>query len=342
MGITIKEIAALTGVSPTTVANVLHGRTGKVSEKTYELVKHALEENQYTPNMGARMIGNCGSRLIAVVMNYERRETMNTFQSPFFGEIIGALEMEIRRAGYYMLLYTSGGMEETVRLASTWNVEGIILIGLPPWNAPKIREFLKIPMVYIDTYFPDKDEAYDNVGLQDFEGGYEMTKFLIRQEHKKIAFLADGEKLVGVDYQRYQGYCKALTEIGCFGGEDDYFCLPYEKNIRHEMIRQFCRKHLSKYTALFFASDFYAVDAIKILSTQEIRVPDDISVAGFDDNLFAQQCQPGLTTMRQYVSEKGRVTVNKLMKLIRGEKDSSRNIRLPVELILRGSVRRNE
>ena len=69
------------------------------------------------------MIGNSGSRLIAVVMNFERRERVNTVQNPFFGEIIGALETEIRRAGYYMLLYTSGSAEETVRLASTWNVE---------------------------------------------------------------------------------------------------------------------------------------------------------------------------------------------------------------------------
>ncbi|MDO4343757.1 MAG: LacI family DNA-binding transcriptional regulator [Eubacteriales bacterium] len=340
MGITIKEIAALAGVSPTTVANVLHGRTGKVSEKTYEAVKRALEENHYTPNMGARMIGNCGSRLIAVVMNFERRERVNTVQNPFFGEIIGALETEIRREGYYMLLYTSGSAEETVRLASTWNVEGIILIGLPPWKAPKIREFLKIPMVYIDTYFPDKDDGYDNVGLQDFEGGYEMTRFLIRQGHKRIAFLADGEKLVGVDYWRYQGYCRALSENGYPGG--DYYCLPYEKSVRNEMLRQFCREHLQKYTALFFASDFYAADAVKTFHRQGIRVPEDISVAGFDDNIFAKQCQPGLTTIRQYVSEKGRVAVEKLMKLIRGEKDTPRNIKLPVELILRESVQRIE
>lgn len=342
MGITIKEIAAMTGVSPTTVANVLHGRTGKMSEDTYETVRRALEENHYTPNMGARMIGNCGSRLIAVVMNFERREKINTFQSPFFGEIIGSLEMEIRRAGYYMLLYTSGSAEETVRLAATWNVEGIILIGLPPWKAPKIHEFLKIPMVYIDTYFPDKDEIYDNVGLQDFEGGYEMTQFLIRQGHKKIAFLADSEKLVGVDHYRYQGYCKALSESGCCEAGEDYYYLPYEKNIRYEMLRQFCREHLTKYTALFFASDFYAIEAIKIFSAQGIKVPDDISVVGFDDNIYARQCQPGLTTMRQYVSEKGRVAIEKLMKLIRGEKDAPRNIKLPVELILRESVRRIE
>ena len=194
-------------------------------------------------------------------------------------------------------------------------------------------------MVYIDTYFPERDDGYDNVGLQDFEGGCEMTRFLIQQNHRRIAFLADGEELVGVDYWRYQGYCRALSESGCRSGEDDYYCLPYEKNIRHEMLRQFCREHLPKYTALFFASDFYAADAVKIFHTQGIRVPEDISVAGFDDNIYAQQCQPGLTTIRQYVSEKGRVAVE---KLIQGEKDTPRNIKLPVELILRESVRRIE
>jgi LacI family transcriptional regulator len=89
---TIKEIAVLTGVSPTTVANVIHGRTGKMSKEILERVSRALEEHKYTINMGARVIGNCGSRLIGVIVNYARRETINVAQEPFYGEIIGRLK----------------------------------------------------------------------------------------------------------------------------------------------------------------------------------------------------------------------------------------------------------
>lgn len=338
--VTIKEIAALTGVSPTTVANVIHGRRGKMSDETWNKVKAALEDCRYSSNMG-KIIGNSGSGLIAVVINYERRETENVFMNPFYGEIVEAIERKLRQNGYYMMLYVSGEYNETLRMLSHCNAEGAVLLGVPPEDVPKIKEYLKLPAVFIDSYWQDQDKDFDNVGLQDFEGGYEMTKYLIRQGHSRIAFMADGENLVGVDYERYAGYCKALKEIGSFNGNEDYYCLPFEKNIRHEMLRQFCRKKLKQYTALFFASDYYAMDAVNIFSTQAIKVPDDISVVGFDDNIFAQQCRPRLTTMRQNTPEKGRVAVKNLLKLIRGE-DLLHNVRLPAELIVRDSVRRKK
>ncbi len=338
---TIKEIAALTGVSPTTVANVIHGRRGKMSDETWDKVKKALEDCRYSAHMGGKLIGNSGSGLIAVVMNYERRETENAFMSPFYGEIVSAVEGKLRHHGYYMMLYISGDYNETLRMISHCNAEGAILLGIPPEDVLKIKEYLKLPAVFIDSYWLDEDMDVDNVGLQDFEGGYEMTKYLIRQGHSRIAFLADGESLAGVDYERYAGYCKALKENGDFNGSEDYYCLPFEKNIRHEMLRQFCRKKLKQYTALFFASDYYAIDAVNIFSTQGVQVPDDISVVGFDDNIFAQQCRPRLTTMRQNTLEKGKVAVKNLLKLIRGE-DFIHNVRLPAELIVRDSVRRRK
>lgn len=341
---TIKEIAALTGVSPTTVANVIHGRTGKMSKETLDKVWKVLNECNYTTNMGARVIGNSGSRLIGVVVNYARRETVNTAKDPFFGEIIGTLESEIRKNGYYMLLYTSGGIDETIRLASSWNVEGLILLGVQSQEIGKIRENLKIPIVYIDAYLQDEDMECDNVGIQDYEGGYELTRYLIRQGHTKIAFLADGKQLTGGDYERYRGYCAALADYADSPEfvKPDHYWLPFQKNIRHEMLRQFCRKEMKNYTALFFASDYYALDAINTFSTQGIEVPRDISVVGFDDNICAQQCRPPLTTMRQYISEKGKVAVDKALHIIRGEEEAVRNIHLPVELIIRDSVNRNK
>ena len=236
-------------------------------------------------------------------------------------------------------------MDETIRLASSWNVEGLILLGVQPQEIEKIREWLKMPVVYIDSYYPEKDVEFDNVGIQDYEGSYEMTRYLIRQGHTKIAFLADGKPLAGVDYERYRGYCDALRDhMDLMDREksENYHYLPFEKNIRHEMLRQFCRKHIQNYTALFFASDFYAMDAVNLFYTQGIEVPRDISVVGCDDNICAQQCRPRLTTVRQYISEKGKAAVDKILHMILNEKEVVRNIHLPVELIIRDSVSPNK
>ena len=123
-------------------------------------------------------------------------------------------------------------MDETIRLASSWNVEGLILLGVQPQEIEKIREWSKMPVVYIDSYYPEKDVEFDNVGIQDYEGSYEMTRYLIRQGHTKIAFLADGKPLAGVDYERYRGYCDALRDhMDLMDREksENYHYLPFEK-----------------------------------------------------------------------------------------------------------------
>jgi LacI family transcriptional regulator len=101
---------------------------------------------------------------------------------------------------------------------------------------------------------------------------------------------------------------------------------------------EFCQERLNEYTALFFASDFYASDAVFIFQSQGIRVPQDISVVGFDDNLFAEHCRPMLTTVQQHVADKAFYAFALLQRLIRGEECIEKNIHLPVKLVIRESV----
>ena len=107
--ITIKDMAEIAGVSPTTVANVLHGRTKKMSKETLKKVQDVIDQSHYVSNMGARVLANYGSRIIGVIMNYDRRAENNAMADPFYGTIVGALEKEIREHGYYMMLYMAQG-----------------------------------------------------------------------------------------------------------------------------------------------------------------------------------------------------------------------------------------
>ena len=225
--ITIKDMAEIAGVSPTTVANVLHGRTKKMSKETLKKVQDVIDRSNYVSNMGARVLANYGSRIIGVIMNYDRRAEKNALSDPFYGTIVGALEKEIREHGYYMMLYMAGSIEETVRLASSWNIEGLVALGCRPDEARKIRQQMELPVVLIDSYFEDGVEDCYNVGLDDFGGGYRMTSYLIRQGHRHIAFLADEKEPVGVDRERLKGYQKALEENGIEFREKDYIPLSF-------------------------------------------------------------------------------------------------------------------
>ena len=337
--ITIKDIAELAGVSPTTVSNVLHGRAEKMSSETLERVKRVIKEQNYVSNMAGRLLANYGSRIIGVIMTYERRNDINAIQNPFYSEIVGALEKNIRKEGYYMMLYTSGGAEESIQMALSWNVEGLIILGCPPQDCRKLREELDKPVVFVDTYFEENAESYDNVGLKEYEGGYRMTEYLIAMGHRRIAFLADEEHPVGVDSERLRGCRDALRAAGITPSERDYIPLPFKQEERDRLIRSLCAGRIAEYTALFFASDFYAIDAVNVLVSEGIRVPEDISVVGFDDNIFAVECRPKLTTVRQNISEKAYYAVRKVMELIMGTAAEERNIKLPVELVLRESVK---
>lgn len=336
--ITIKDMAEKAGVSPTTVSNVLHGRTGKMSPDTLKRVQDVIEESNYVSNMGARLLANYGSRLIGVIVTYDRSRDQNAVQDPFYSEIIGALEQEIRTNNYFMLLYTSANVDESVRMAAAWNVEGLVVLGCPPEDCPKFKERTSVPIVFIDSYFKDNKFDYYNVGLNDFGGGYEMTKYLIRRGHRRIAFLADNEQPVGVDFERLRGYKQALNEANIPFREKDFIPLHFKKVIRHTQLLEFAQERLRDYTALFFASDFYASDAINTFFSVGLRVPEDISVAGFDDNVFAWHCRPALTTVQQKVADKAYYAVGLLLKIINGEECIEKNIHLPVKLIVRQSV----
>lgn len=339
--ITIKDIAALSGVSPTTVSNVIHGRTQKMSAETLETVRKTIKEQNYVSNMAGRLLANYGSRIIGVIMTYERRNEINAVQNPFYSEIIGALEKEIRSNGYYMMLYTSGDAEESIQMALSWNVEGLIILGCPPCDCKKLKQGLNKPIVFIDTYFDSDKDDYDNVGLQDYEGGYLMTDYLIKMGHRKIAFLADMEHPVGVDYERLRGYRDALKNAGIQSMPDDYITLPFRLEERNKKMREFCHERIHNFSAMFFASDFYAIDAVNVFFSEGISVPEMISVVGFDDNIFAVESRPKLTTVRQNISDKAYFAVKKIMDIILGGNCGEKNIRLPVKLIIRDSVLKN-
>jgi LacI family transcriptional regulator len=336
--ITINEIARLAGVSPTTVSNVLHGRTAKMAPETLERVRRLIKENNYVSNMSGRTLGRYGSKIIGVIRNYERRDEINAIQDPFFSEIIGALEHEIRHRGYFMMLYISADVEESLRMARSWNVEGLITIG---GNADDCHQFMlntTIPLVFIDAYFHDDGIPYVNTGLQDRLGAYMMTEYLIKQGHKRIAFLADAQEPEGVDYERLRGCQEAMENQGLPFLPEDYRYVSYRLRERHEILKAFIRQDLGAYSALFFASDYLAADSINLFHDEGVRVPDDISVCGFDDNIFALGVRPKLTTVAQDVSKKASCAAGQVFRLIDKEPITARQIHLPVALKIRDSV----
>ena len=332
--ITIKEISQKLNMSTTTVSNVIHGKEGEVSEETKKKVQEFLKEVDYVPNINARNLAQNESRIIGVALKARPDKYENLIMDPFVSELIGGIEETIRNAGYYMMLYISRDTEKIMRRVSTWNVDGLILFGMIGDDGLRVRTKYKKPIVCIDTYSLEGLKHYTNIGLEDEKGTYEMVKYMISCGHERIAFLSDNKN--GVDLARFNGYKRALKEAGIKFHEEDFLMIrPHSEEIE-ESLEELCQRVMD-YTALMCVSDLYAVTMMSALTDRGIRVPEGISVAGFDDNMLGSMYRPALTTVHQDVKHKGIVAAETLLKQVKGGKTENQII-LPVRLVIRDTV----
>ena len=352
----IKDIAKMAKVSPSTVSNVIHKRANKVSPEIYARVEKILEEEHYVTHMGARMLSKKGSKLIALILAYKRIEKESIVEDPFVASVVGAVQLALQNAGYFLLLYSNPDMDECARISKEWNVEGIILLGAKREGYYKIREFLTVPVVSIDTPFLQEDQSYINIGLEDFKAAKEMTRYLLSMGHKKIAFfsLTEGGDLLKrkyIDTERYAGYKEAMEEAGLFAG--DWHNLSFTEVERKKQYLEFYKEKFFHATAVFVTADIMALELIRFCEDHGVRIPEQLSVVGFDGIKIGKALHPMLTTMEQDSAEKGKRAVKELFELIKVEsmhssaeraerseenKFACKDIRLPARLFIGETV----
>ncbi|MBC5743448.1 LacI family DNA-binding transcriptional regulator [Lachnospiraceae bacterium MD308] len=334
--VTIKDMAEMLGISSTTVSNVIHGKTSEVSQKTVEKVEKLLEECDYVPNNSARSLTQNSSKIIGVALKSRKGKYDNVMADPFMSVMLGAIEAEIRSRGYYMMIYTTDDISELIRNILTWNVDGLLLIGIVHDDFVRIKSRYKKPVVLIDSYAPRDIMNYVNVGLEDERGGYEMTRHLLDKGHRRIAFLADN--MEGVDYIRYIGHQKAFAEYGIRTREKDLLIIRPDM-IERESSMQELYTLSRNYTAFMCCSDYYAVMLMTYFRDRGVKIPEDLSITGFDDVMIARVSLPALTTVHQNPTKKGRLAVDYLLRMVQGEEPPEWDTKLPVELVIRDSVK---
>lgn len=333
--ITIKEMANMLGISTTTVSNVIHGKTGEVSRSTVEKVEKLLKEYEYVPNFNARNLASNKSGLIGVAI-VSKENDKNYLQDAYVSEFVGTIERELKKYGYFLMMYFADNAEEIVKIADSWNVEGMIMSGMRREDCQLTNKRFKKPIIFMDSYIDDILINGVNIGLDDRKGGYLMTKYLIEMGHRNIAFLADN--FYGVDYERYRGFAAAMSEARYPVGQDNFIRIGAGEEDLKKSLEEIYLIHKA-YTALFVASDYYAMRIMNYLFEQGVKVPEDISIAGFDNNIYSRFTRPPITTVHQSPTRKGELAVENLMKQIRGEAIETNWIVLPVELVIRNTVR---
>ena len=187
---------------------------------------------------------------------------------------------------------------------------------------------MRIPFIVYDGFCDHVERIY-NITIDNYDGGLQVGKYFLENGHKKALCISDNE--ICMDKERYDGFCAG------FGKENvEFLLIPMSKKERKEFYMENL-ENIRSCSAIFAVSDYYAVDMIHFLREQGISVPEDISVAGFDDTPVCRRVSPKLTSVRQDTKLRAQIAIEKL-KDLREKKEMETTIRLPVTLIEREST----
>lgn len=323
----ISDIAEELGLSTATVSYVIHGKTNKVSPETVRRVQEALEKRQYIPSMAGILLAQNDSRIIGVVMNDHEKYESHVLEDPFIAASLNALAAEIDRCGQFMMVKATAQTDDIIRFASMWNLEGMVLIGFCQEDYQLLRDHMHIPFVVYDGFLEDP-RGICNLTIDNFDGGFQVGQYFRRLGHRRALCIADNA--ICMDRERWEGFSSGF-------GQADFWQVPMSRGERRRFYEERLEA-LEQYTAIFAASDYYAVDLMQFLQSQGIAVPGQVSVAGFDDTPICRQVVPALTSVRQDSPLRAKLALEKLRAMRAGE-DPGSTLRLPVTLIERDSTR---
>lgn len=334
--VTIEDIAQEAGVSCTTVSNVIHNRTKRVSAATVERINEIIERRGYVPSLSARTLKTRSSRVVALIDHLDGEQRSQFASDPFFSTLTGAVEQALRERGYFLMIRAISERDDLIAFLRNWNVDGLFMPGLfgdsPLYLA--LRS-LDMPVVLTDSFVPELDNMV-NIGLQDREGAHLATEYLIQNGHARIAFAGPEIRPGGVLEQRFLGYQDALHDNGIAFDPSHVFYSEFGTDKTIELGRQIAARE--DITAVFATADILAAGIMSGVQQSGKQVPQDISIVGFDDIRWCRMMNPTLTTIRQNTEEKGRLAAEYMIRLLEGEALETHNVILPVSLVERGSV----
>ena len=329
---TIKEVAKLAGVSPSTVSRALSNRIF-VEEETRQRVLRAVEELGYKPNILARGLKQGRTYTLALLVP--------DINSLFYPQIMKSLEREAAAQGYSVLLCNNDEDIERERqaleLLTARGIDGVLCLSVEDEvsHLVQLREDKKMPVVLINRTVPDPLSC---VTVDHEAGGYAMTRYLLERGHRRIAGVFGSFERQRFR-ERYAGCKRALKE---FGIEDYKKYFLYDVDTAEEAYRRtsglLARGEGPLPTAFFASMDIMAIGVYRALSERGLRIPEDVSVAGFDNIEMTQYMMPPLTTYAVPIDEMAQCCVTNLLEQME-DRDKLVRETIPGAVIERASVR---
>jgi DNA-binding LacI/PurR family transcriptional regulator len=324
MGLTIRDVAKAAGVSTATVSNVLN-KTGKVGRRTHRLVLLAVKRLGYFPNVHARHLASRDSRTLGIIVS--------DIVNPFFPEVIKGFETRARQLGYDAILSDTNYDPRRTREAAVrmmeHKVRGVAVM-TSEVSSRLIHELARrrIAVTFLDL--APVREYVSKLRIDYFSGITQIVEYLHKQGHRRIAFVAGRPRLKS-NIARLQAYEKSMRSLGLEPGP----ILPGDLRFEGGLAAGLTIAKLSpRPTAVMAVNDLTAVGVIKGLIKAGCRVPQDISVTGFDNTRLAEYSNPSITTVDVHRDMLGQMAADALHELSCSANPQGKEYQIAAELIL--------
>jgi len=332
--VTIRDVAHLAGVAPSTVSMALSNHPD-IAEATRGLVREAAAKLHYTPNHSARSLRGSLQRALGVVIPHS---SAHVFSHPYFMDLLGGITDVANDHDFVVILSTAREEDDEegayLKMLRGQRVDGIILASAALFDRHVMELAVSgYPFVFLGRY--PLNPRITTVGIDDVAGADLVTSHLLAHGYRAIAHISGPLRHLSAADRR-DGYVRALARAG-IPALDDYVV---EGDYSEESGRQAALRLLTLPTrprAVFAGNDEMAYGALDTFRTNGVRVPEDIALAGFDDLAIARVMTPSLTTVHQPIRALGGAAAERLIAIAEGQKAPDHQTILPVTLSIRDS-----
>jgi LacI family transcriptional regulator len=325
---TLAEVAKIAGVSQMTASRALNGGPGVSREKREEILLIA-DEIGYVVNRAAQKLSSGRSRIIG---------TIAQLHTPFTSELVMGAGSAARAAGYEMLLYSLVDADRqppgnVLQLLQQF-ADGVIALLPYEFEYLEALAAARVPVITVDQ--SEASQRYPCIAADSYQGARSAVLHLAELGHRRVAFVTGNERLASARDRR-RAFEHVQAQLGLHRHPGLIAEGDYSQRGGFEAAKRLLRLR-PRPTAVFAANDISALGVLAAVREAGLRVPEDLSLVGFDDIPLAAQVHPPLTTVRQPMQQMGRSAVNALLAMIAGIEAPSPLIALPTELVVRAST----
>lgn len=336
MALRVKDIAEKMKVSPATVSMVLNNKPGIGAETRKRILKYVEEIGYGKGPLSKPALRGKNIRLVIY-----RKHGLVVSETSFFSTLMESIDCEARDEGYNLLVSYVNEMEnnskmEVLRLLAENPPEGILLLGTE-MTQKDILPFkqLNLPILLLDSSVDE--ETMDTVVIHNFQGANIATQYLLDKGYEDIGYLHSSVWIQNFD-ERKEGFLAALHDAGLTFDQKYLYMLEPTIEGSYRDMKRLIEEGLKLPAACFADNDIIAMGAMKALKESGVRIPENISIVGFDDMPFCEIAEPPLTTVKVYNRRMGALSVQRLIGRIENQFEETVKVQVSTGLIERQSV----